>query len=82
MCDLSGNAAKIKTTKSDDNGKISLTTHYTDDAECKPNNHIILKDNRSFYCRPIKHEIMAKIPGSNSWTPKNITVGCEVVVVG
>ena len=81
MCYLSGNAANIlKTSKSDDNGKISsLTTRYTDDAKCKRNNKIKLEGNRHFECRPIKNEIMEKNLGSD-WTTKKITVGCKVVI--
>jgi hypothetical protein len=79
MCKLSGDAEKIKTTKSDDKNYIIsvLTTHYTDNAKCEPTNKYI---NRPFECRQINHTIMERIPGS-AWKAKNITVGCEVVIL-
>ena len=81
MCKLSGDAEKIKTAKRDDNGKISvLTTHYTDNTKCEPNNMFKLVDNRQFECKPIKHNMMERIPGS-TWKNKKISVGCEVVIL-
>jgi hypothetical protein len=80
MCKLSGNAAKIKTKKSDENVKLYLLTHYTDNAKCVHNGKIKLKGNQVFDCRPIEQEMFVKSPVS-LWTYKKITVGCKVVIL-
>jgi hypothetical protein len=82
MCKLSGNAGTIETKKSDDNGKLSLlTTYYTDNATCVHYGKLRLggTNNPAFYCPPIEHGIMVKIPGPH-WIYKKITVGCKVVL--
>jgi hypothetical protein len=79
MCVYEGDYGNIKT---HEKGKMSvLTTHYKDNAKCKPNQKFKLRGSRTLECRQIDHEINEKIAGSTVWKTKKITVGCKVVVV-
>jgi hypothetical protein len=81
MCVYDGNHGNIQTHKKF-KGKVSvLTTHYRDNAKCKPNPKFKLHGGRAFKCRQIEHEIKEKVAGSTVWTlAKKITVGCKVVI--